>query len=132
MTAAAALLDFFSSAVPGWSAYVETGVPSKAAGGDADAAFPYITYSIPLASHGKKVIGSVNLWHRTTSEQIMNDAATALLDAIGYGGSTIPCDGGCLWINSDNEAKPMDSGEIGIKRRYITVYVSYETTRQKG
>lgn len=127
MTPAAALYQFFANAIPGWSAYAETAVPSKAAGDAYDAEFPYITYSIPLSSHGREVIGSVNLWSKSDTEKTMNDAANALLNAIEYGGFMIPCDGGGIWMRGDT-IDPMDSGEIGIKRRHITVYASYETT----
>lgn len=130
LTPAAALYQFFASAVTGWDAYPENAVPSKAAGYDHDATLPYLTYNIPYTSHGGEVAGSVNLWHKTTSEKSLNAAATELLDAIGYGGTKLPCQGGCLWIKQGT-CIPMDSGDIHLKRRYINVYVVYDTTTRK-
>lgn len=133
MTAAAALYKFFSSAVSVdgafWDAYPEDAVPSKAAGYDHDAAFPYLTYSLATSSlDAGEVSLSVNLWHKTQSEKRMNAAASALSDAIGRGGVTIPCDGGTLWLKRGTPfAQAMPDEDVTIKRRYINVVCEYLT-----
>lgn len=142
MTAAAALLDFFSRAIPGWSAYVETGVPSKAAGDAYDATFPYLTYSFPTSSFNfGEVSISVNLWDKkrgasqggsqtgTATEATMNAAAATLSAAIGRGGVTLPCDGGYIWLKRGAPfSQAMPDEDVTIKRRYINVIAEYATT----
>ena len=123
MTPAAALYHFFSTAVEGWEAYPETSVPSKAAGYDTDAAFPYMTYSIPTSAfNAGEVSASVNLWHRTRSESVMNDAADALYDAIGRGGVRISFDGGFVWLKRGSPfAQAIAETDPKIKRRYVNL-----------
>ena len=129
MTPAAALYQFFASAVPGWDAYPETAVPSKAAGDAQDAAFPYLTYSNATSAFDEGEVGlSVNLWARTDSEKTMNDAASALSAAIGRGGATLACDGGYIWLKRGTPfAQAMADEDTAIKRRYINITAEYLT-----
>lgn len=134
MTPAAALYQFFANAIPGWGAYAETSVPSKAAGDAYDATFPYITYSLPTSSFGfGEVSMSVNLWHKAAQgrkipETTMNDAAATLSDAIGRGGATLPCDGGYIWLKRGTPfAQAMPDEDVTIKRRYVNITAEYLT-----
>lgn len=141
MTPAAALYQFFASAIPGWSAYAETAVPSKAAGDAYDATFPYLTYSLPTSSFNfGEVSVSVNLWDKkrgakqdgtqagTATEATMNAAAAALSDAIGRGGVTLPCDGGYIWLKRGTPfSQAMADEDVTIKRRYINIVAEYAT-----
>ena len=89
MTKGAALQSFFNSIMP---AYAETSVPD-------DAAFPYLTYQLALnAWDSGETALAINMWFYTTSEAIPNAKAQELSDVIGYGGITIPCDGGFIWL----------------------------------
>lgn len=134
MTPAAALYQFFASAIPGWSAYSETAVPSQAAGDAYDAAFPYLTYSLPTSSFDfGEVSIAVNLWHKAANNQkipetVMNDAANALSAAIGRGGVTLPCDGGFIWLKRGTPfAQAMQDEDTTIKRRYINITAEFCT-----
>ena len=136
MTPAAALYQFFANAIPGWSAYAETAVPSKAAGDAYDATFPYLTYSLPTSSlNFGEVSISVNLWDKkrgtaqgTATEATMNDAANALSAAIGRGGVTLPCDGGFIWLKRGTPfAQALPDEDITIKRRYVNITAEYLT-----
>lgn len=130
MTPAAALHAFFSAAIDGWSAYPETSVPSKAAGYDTDAAFPYMTYSAAFdPDEAREVSVSVNLWDNTLSEKRMNDAVMTLSRAIGRGGVRIACDGGAIWLKRGIPfAQSLQDEDPHIKRRYINFIVEYHLT----
>lgn len=138
-TPAAALYNFFSSAIPGWGAYAETAVPSKAAGDGADAAFPYLTYSLSTSSFDAgEVAIAVNLWGKKRvekpdgqsgeTEQTMNAAAAALSAAIGRGGVTLPCQGGMLWLKRGTPfAQSMPDDNVTIKRRRVNLVAEFAT-----
>lgn len=131
MTPAAALYQFFANAIPGWSAYAETSVPSIAAGDAYDATFPYMTYHAPMSFFNSErtnhISVSINLWHYDTSEKVMNDAALALADAIGLGGITLPCDRGVVTLyRGDPFDTPMsDADNPKLKRRYINAFADW-------
>lgn len=144
MTPAAALLDFFQHAIINhaetedtsetevkyWDAYPETAVPSKVAGYNYDAAFPYLTYNAPFEpDYERNVSIAVNLWDYTFSEKSMNDAVNELSGAIGNGGKQILCDGGCIWLRRGSPfAQPISDNDPRLKRRYIIITAAYHIT----
>ena len=120
MTKGAALQSFLNSIMP---AYAETSVPD-------DAAFPYMTYQLALnAWDSGETALAVNMWFYTTSEAIPNAKAQELSDVIGYGGITIPCDGGFIWLKRGSPwcQSIRDESDSMIKRRYINVIAEYFT-----
>lgn len=121
MTKSAALYNFFSSfEIP---AYVDTNVPE-------DATFPYLTYNNVIDSlSGGDVALTVNLWYLTTSEKLPNDKAEEIAERIGYGGTTLECDGGYIWLKRGSPwcQSLTDTTDIRIKRRYINVTAEYIT-----
>ena len=120
MTKGAALQAFFSQFM---DAYAASTVPE-------DVAFPYLTYElITSAWDGGEVGLTVNLWFYTTSEAIPNAKAQELSDAIGYGGITLPCDGGFIWLKRGSPwcQNVRDDTDKNIKRRYINVTAEYLT-----
>ena len=120
MTKGAALQAFFSQFMDAYSA---SAVPE-------DVAFPYLTYElITSAWDGGEVGLTVNLWFYTTSEAIPNAKAQELSDAIGYGGITLPCDGGFIWLKRGSPwcQNVRDDTDPNIKRRYINVTAEYMT-----
>ena len=120
MTKGAALQSFFNGIMP---AYVETSVPD-------DASFPYLTYQLALnAWDSGETALAINMWFYTTSEAIPNAKAQELSDAIGYGGVTIPCDGGFIWLKRGSPwcQNLQDDTDKNIKRRYINVTAEYMT-----
>ena len=120
MTKGSALQSFFNSIMP---AYAETSVPD-------DAAFPYLTYQLSLNAwdNGEAAL-AINMWFYTTSEAIPNAKAQELSDVIGYGGVTIPCDGGFIWLKRGSPwcQSMRDESDPMIKRRYINVIAEYFT-----
>ena len=120
MTKGAALQDFFSQFM---DAYAASAVPE-------DVNFPYLTYElITSAWDGGEVGLTVNLWFYTTSEAVPNAKAQELSDAIGYGGVTLPCDGGFIWMKRGSPwcQNLQDDTEPNIKRRYINLTAEYLT-----
>ena len=120
MTKGAALQTFFSQFM---DAYAASAVPE-------DVTFPYLTYElITSAWDGGEVGLTVNLWFYTTSEAVPNAKAQELSDAIGYGGKTIECDGGFIWLKRGSPwcQNLQDDTDKNIKRRYINVTAEYLT-----
>ena len=120
MTKGAALQSFFDSIM---TSYAASSVPENAT-------LPYLTYDfITSAWDGGEVGLTVNLWFYTTSEAIPNAKAQELSDAIGYGGVTIPCDGGFIWLKRGSPwcQNVRDDTDPNIKRRYINVTAEYMT-----
>lgn len=121
MTKGAALHEFFFSF--GMDAYAASAVPD-------DVTFPYLTYElITSAWEGGEVGLTVNLWFYTESEAIPNAKAQELSEAIGFGGVTIPCDGGFIWLKRGSPwcQSLSDEANPTIKRRYINVTAEYNT-----
>lgn len=121
MTKAAALYQFFSGF--GMPAYAASSVPD-------DVVFPYLTYELTTSAWDGGEVGlTVNLWFYTTSEAVPNAKAQELSDAIGYGGVTLPCDGGFIWLKRGSPwcQSLRDDTDKNIKRRYINVTAEYMT-----
>lgn len=120
MTKGAALQSFFDSIM---TSYAASAVPD-------DATLPYLTYElITSAWNGGEVGLTVNLWFYTTSEAVPNAKAQELSDAIGYGGVTLQCDGGFIWLKRGSPwcQNLQDDTDKNIKRRYINVTAEYMT-----
>ena len=120
MTKGAALQSFFDSIM---TSYAASAVPDNAT-------LPYLTYElITSAWDGGEVGLTVNLWFYTTSEAVPNAKAQELSDAIGYGGVTLPCDGGFIWLKRGSPwcQNLQDDTDKNIKRRYINVTAEYLT-----
>ena len=120
MTKGEALQAFFSQFM---DAYAASAVPE-------DVTLPYLTYElITSAWDGGEVGMTVNLWFYTTGEAVPNAKAQELSDAIGYGGVTLPCDGGFIWLKRGSPwcQNLQDDTDQNIKRRYINVTAEYMT-----
>lgn len=95
-----------------------------------DVAFPYGTYEYTDGAFNDGENGvTVNLWFYTDSEAIPDEKAQELSARIGYGGTTIPCDGGFIWIKRGSPwCQSLTYEEnTNIKRRYININVEYLT-----
>lgn len=120
MTKGAALQSFFSQFM---DAYAASSVPN-------DVTFPYLTYELTTSSWDGGEVGlTVNLWFYTTREDVPNKKAQELSDAIGYGGVTLACDGGFIWLKRGSPwcQNITDDSDKLIKRRYINVTAEYLT-----
>lgn len=86
---------------------------------------PYITYT-PVSGawgDGEQAV-TVELWLRTESEAKANAAAVTMGRALGLGGVMLPCDGGGLWVKRGSPFwQAVDSGEPGLKRRYVNLSI---------
>ena len=102
----------------GMPAYSAQGVPKGAS-------LPYLTFT-PVSGawgDGEQAV-SVDLWLRTESEAKANAAAEAIGRALGLGGAMLPCDGGGLWVKRGSPFwQAVDSGEPGVKRRYVNLSI---------
>ena len=58
----------------------------------------YITYEVQTANIGDPVALTASLWYRSTSWAEISQKADEIASYIGYGGRTIPVDGGYLWV----------------------------------
>lgn len=120
MTKGAVLYQFFSRFL---DAYAVSSVPEGAP-------FPYLTYELVTDNWTGGEVGlTVNLWFDTESEAIPNAKVQQISEAIGYGGITLPCDGGLVWIKQGSpfaQSLPDDTAP-GIKRRYLNITAEYLT-----
>ena len=120
MTKGAALQAFFSQFM---DAYAASAVPE-------DVTFPYLTYELITSAWDSGEVGlTVNLWFYTTIEAAPNAKAQELSDAIGYGGVTLPCDDGFIWLKRGSPwcQNVLEDTDPNIKRRYINVTAEYMT-----
>lgn len=102
----------------GMPAYSAQGVPKCAE-------LPYLTFT-PVSGawgDGEQAV-TVDLWLRTESEAKANAAAEAIGRALGLGGAMLSCDGGGLWVKRGSPFwQAVDSGEPGVKRRYVNLSI---------
>lgn len=91
---------------------------------------PYITFT-PVSGawgDGEQAV-TVEIWRRTESEVEANADAESVGRALGLGGVMLPCDGGGLWVRRGAPFwQAADSGEPGVKRRYINLSIENITT----
>lgn len=120
MTKEAALQAFFERFLP---SYASSAVPE-------DVVFPYLTYDLVTSAWEEGEVSlTVNLWYYTTSEAAPNAKARELSQAIGRGGTQLPCDGGTIWLKRGSPwcQSLHDDADTRIKRRYINVTAEYLT-----
>lgn len=122
MTPEAAIYSFLNSfSIP---AYASSSVPDQAA-------FPYITYDLVIGEWMRGEVNmSVDVWYRTESEAIPNAKVREIAEAIGYGGVTIPCDGGMLWLKKGSpwaQTMTVEGEDEKVKRRYVNVNIEFLT-----
>lgn len=106
-----------------FDAYPASNVPD-------DVTFPYLTYELITGAFDGGEIGlTVNVWYYTESEAVPNAKVQEISNAIGMGGSVIPCDGGYIWIKRGSPwcQNIAEDDEPNIKRRYLNITVEYLT-----
>lgn len=95
-----------------------------------DVVMPYGTYEYIDSAFDLGEVGlTVNLWFRTESEAIPDEKAQELSERIGYGGVTIPCDEGYIWLKRGSPfcQSLTYENDPAIKRRYINITAEYLT-----
>lgn len=127
MTPEAAIYQWLSRF--GIPAYASTSVPDQ--DGPLWEGFPYLTYDLVLGEWGRTEVNMpVNLFDRTASEKKLNDKVREIAQAIGYGGTTVPCDGGMLWLKKGSpwaQAMSIEGEDDDVKRRYININIEFLT-----
>ena len=120
MTKNKALFAWFNEFMPFYRA---SSVPD-------DVVLPYGTYEYIDSAFDLSEVGlTINLWFRTESEAIPDEKAQELAERIGYGGVTIPCDEGYIWLKRGSPwcQSLTYEEDPGIKRRYINISAEYLT-----
>lgn len=120
MTPEAAIYNYLNSF--GIPAYPTSSVPSEAT-------FPYMTYELTLGEMFESEVNlPVDVWYRGESEAAPNAKVREMFDAIGYGGVTLPVDGGMIWIKRGRpwaQAFSVEGEDEKVKRRYVNINVDY-------
>lgn len=119
MTKAEALQKFFSSF--GITAYPSASVPT-------DTEFPWLTYDASIGNQGDGELSStVNLWYHTESNKEPNEKVEEIAQRIGFGGVTLPYDGGIIWVKRGTPwAQSLsDDSDSSIKRRLLNITLEY-------
>lgn len=127
MTPEAAIYQFLSGF--GIPAYASSSVPDQ--DGPMWEGFPYLTYDLVVGEWGKTEVNMpVNLFDRTSSEKRLNDKVREISQRLGYGGTTVRCDGGMLWLKKGSpwaQAMTIEGEDDMVKRRYININIEYLT-----
>lgn len=122
MTEIAAIKSFLNNIA---TAYPNDNVPT-------DVAYPYITFEpiIGFWEHGDVPI-QCHIWHRTDSDAAINKLVRDLADAIGYGGATVSCDNGWLWIKLGTPfSQPVPvPDDTTLKRRLVNLRIEFITNQ---
>lgn len=117
MDKAQALHGFWSSF--GLPAYDESTVPGTAE-------LPYITYEVSTGALDEPVMLSASIWYKSTSWAAISQKSDAIGDYVGYGGVTLPYDGGLLWIKrSAPFAQRMNDPEGSLRRIVLHIDAEY-------
>lgn len=119
MTAESALFHFLSGF--GIPAYADTSVPD-------DADMPYLTYELVVGHWDSGEVNvPVHLWYRTTSEAVLNAKVRDIARAVPLGGTTVPCDGGMLWVKRGSPwaQAVSDESDADVRSRYINLDIEY-------
>ena len=120
MTKNKALFAWFNEFMPFYRA---SSVPD-------DVIMPYGTYEYIESAFDAGEVGlTVNLFFRTESEAVPDEAAQNLSKRIGYSGVTIPCDEGYIWLKRGSPfcQSLTYENDPAIKRRYINITAEYLT-----
>lgn len=112
-----ALHQFWSSF--GVPAYDENTVPE-------DAALPRITYSVSVAGFDRPVSLTASIWSRSRSWVQVTEIKDSIEDSLGLGGTTVPYEGGLLWIKPREPfAQRMSDTDDSIRRIVLNLEAEY-------
>lgn len=112
-----AIQDFMSSF--GLKAYEIHYVPDNAK-------LPYLTYSAEIGKIGEETSFVVNLWYKTTRNDLPNSKVDEIDNAL-KGGAVIDCAEGAIWIKKGSPfcQNMIDENDSSIKRRYINLSAEF-------
>ena len=87
---------------------------------------PYLTFTPVSGAWGD---GEQAFQLEQKIKAVANADAEAIGRALGLGGVMLPCDGGGLWVKRGSPFwQAVDSGEPGVKRRYVNLSIENITT----
>ena len=105
----------------GIPAYDENTVPDEAT-------LPYITYEEIEGNFEKSLYPSASVWYRDTSWAAIEAKCKEIAAYIGYGGLTIPIDGGLMFIVQGSPFSYRASDDKDdIRRKNINIAVEFFT-----
>lgn len=89
----------------------------------------YITYSAAEGYFDEPVALTASLWYRSTSWGEITKKAQEIGRKIGYGGLTVPFDGGSLWIKRGSPFSQRIADEDDtIRRIFLNIEVEFLTS----
>lgn len=110
----------------GLKAYDENTVPDGAMTANNG---KYLTYSVVKGYFGENTALSASLWYKSTSWAKITQKAAEIGQAIGYGGTLIPFDGGAIWIKRGTPfSQRMSDEDDTIRRIYINIEAEFLET----
>lgn len=98
-------------------AYLEENIPD-------DATLPYITYTFSVPEWNEQTSLQVRVWYEGNSVVPVFTKVDEILNAVGYGGISIPFNTGSVVIYKDNptvQLQPYDSPDRDIKVAYLNL-----------
>lgn len=120
-----ALHSFWSSfgipAIDEQSAYDEKAMA------DLSITYPYLSYEAAVSEIDEPVALSADIWYKSTSWAGIEAKAQQIANAIGYGGTMIPYDGGAIWIKRGTPAYQRMGAEnvFDIRRIHININAEF-------
>lgn len=105
----------------GVPAYDESTVPE-------DATYPRITYEVITDNIGVQNTLTASIWARGKGWKEVTDILHTVEETLGYGGETLHCRGGIIWINRGRPfAQRMNDPDDSIRRIVVNIQVEFIT-----
>lgn len=93
-----------------------------------DAPYPRITYEVITDNFNVANVLTASIWDRSTSWKSVTDIQHQIESRLGYGGQTLHCSGGMVWINRGAPfAQRMSDTDDSIRRIVINTEVEFIT-----
>lgn len=92
--------------------------------------YPRITYEVAESNLGEPQQLTASLWYRNTSWQAAETKAKAIASFIGWGGKTLPIDGGYMRIMLPRDTtifRRMSDEDDSLRRIVFNIMVDYLT-----
>ena len=95
-----------------------------------DATYPRITYEVITDNIGVQNVLTASIWDRSRSWQSVTEILHDIEDTIGYGGQTLHCKGGMVWISRGVPfAQRMADTDDSIRRIVVNIEVEFITEK---
>lgn len=89
--------------------------------------YPYITYEAAVGELGDSITLNADIYYRSTSWAEIEQKAAEIYDAIGYGGTFVPYDGGAIWIKRRNPAyqRMGEDNDLNVRRIHYNINAEF-------